>query len=88
MPSSCVRRAAGWTLRVAAGIVAGSVILEQMGFAHGVAGKDAAFLQDSAGADLVPFGYLGAKHIVTGYDHLLFLFGIIFFLYRLSDVAV
>jgi len=26
--------------------------------------------------------------MVTGYDHLLFLFGVIFFLYRLKDVAV
>jgi hypothetical protein len=32
--------------------------------------------------------YLGAKHMVTGYDHLLFIFGVIFFLYRLSHVAV
>jgi hypothetical protein len=31
--------------------------------------------------------YLGAKHMVTGYDHLLFLAGVIFFLYRLKDVA-
>lgn len=34
------------------------------------------------------FLYLGAKHMITGYDHLLFLFGVIFFLYRLRDVAV
>ena len=32
--------------------------------------------------------YLGAKHIVTGYDHLLFLVGVIFFLYRLKDVVL
>ncbi len=31
--------------------------------------------------------YLGAKHMVTGYDHLLFLVGVIFFLYRLKDVV-
>jgi hypothetical protein len=37
---------------------------------------------------IVPFLYLGAKHMVTGYDHLLFLVGVIFFLYRLKDVAV
>jgi hypothetical protein len=30
--------------------------------------------------------YLGAKHMVTGYDHLLFLVGVIFFLYRTGDV--
>ena len=31
--------------------------------------------------------YLGAKHMVTGYDHLAFLVGVIFFLYRLRDVV-
>jgi len=30
---------------------------------------------------------LGAKHMVTGYDHLAFLVGVIFFLYRLKDVV-
>lgn len=56
--------------------------------AHGVAGRDAEFVAQSAGAHIVPFIYLGAKHMVTGYDHLLFLFGVIFFLYRLKDVAL
>ncbi len=56
--------------------------------AHNVAAKDAEFLKQSQGAQVVPFIYLGAKHMVTGYDHLLFLFGVIFFLYRLRDVAV
>jgi hypothetical protein len=56
--------------------------------AHNVAAKDAEFLKQSQGAQIVPFIYLGAKHMVTGYDHLLFLFGVIFFLYRLKDVAV
>ena len=31
--------------------------------------------------------YLGAKHIVTGYDHLAFLVGVIFFLYKLKDIV-
>jgi hypothetical protein len=31
--------------------------------------------------------YLGAKHMVTGYDHLAFLVGVIFFLYRLKDIV-
>lgn len=56
--------------------------------AHGVAGQDAAFLQRNDGAQLGPFFYLGAKHMVTGYDHLAFLFGVIFFLYKMRDVAV
>jgi len=55
--------------------------------AHGVSGKDAVFLQSIKGAAIGPFLYLGAKHMVTGYDHLLFLVGVIFFLYRLKDVV-
>src|SRR5262249_3858603 len=56
--------------------------------AHGVSGKDAAFLQGLQGAAVGPLMYLGAKHMVTGYDHLLFLIGVIFFLYRLKDVLL
>jgi len=54
--------------------------------AHGVSGKDAVFLQSVRGAAIGPMVYLGAKHMVTGYDHLAFLLGVIFFLYRLKDV--
>ena len=56
--------------------------------AHGVSGKDAVFLQGLQGRAVVPLMYLGAKHMVTGYDHLLFLVGVIFFLYRLKDVLL
>lgn len=55
--------------------------------AHGVAEDDKAFFTQNAGMQIIPFIYLGAKHMVTGYDHLLFLFGVIFFLYRLKDVG-
>ena len=55
--------------------------------AHGVSGKDAVFLQSLRGAAVGPLMYLGAKHMVTGYDHLAFLVGVIFFLYRLKDVV-
>jgi len=51
-----------------------------------VSGKDAVFLQSVRGAAIGPMMYLGAKHMVTGYDHLAFLLGVIFFLYRLTDV--
>jgi len=63
---------------------AASAVLE----AHGVSGKDAVFLQGLQGRAIIPLMYLGAKHMVTGYDHLLFLVGVIFFLYRLKDVAM
>jgi hypothetical protein len=57
-------------------------------WAHGVSGGDAAYLQTLDGVEFFPLMYLGAKHMVTGYDHLLFLAGVIFFLYRLKDVAL
>lgn len=56
--------------------------------AHGIAGDDQEFLLRATGAHIGPYVYLGAKHMVTGYDHLLFLAGVIFFLYRLKDVAL
>ncbi len=56
--------------------------------AHGVTGGDAAYLRSMSGLHVVPLMYLGAKHMVTGYDHLLFLAGVVFFLYRLKDVAL
>jgi hypothetical protein len=55
--------------------------------AHNVSKRDAAFVETNQGAAIGPFLYLGAKHMVTGYDHLLFLVGVIFFLYRLKDVV-
>jgi hypothetical protein len=55
--------------------------------AHGVSGKDAVFLQSIQGAAIGPLMYLGAKHMVTGYDHLAFLVGVIFFLYRMKDIV-
>ena len=56
--------------------------------AHGVTAGDKGYIQESSGSLTAPFIYLGAKHMVTGYDHLLFLFGVVFFLYRFRDVAV
>ena len=74
---------------VASGIVAFIFALLFAGdvSAHGITGKDAIFLQNVDGAAIGAFIYLGAKHMVTGYDHLLFLVGVIFFLYRLKDVV-
>jgi hypothetical protein len=56
--------------------------------AHGVSGKDAVFLQGLDGRAIGALMYLGAKHMVTGYDHLLFLVGVIFFLHRAKDVLL
>jgi hypothetical protein len=57
-------------------------------WAHGISGDDQAFLLRTSGAHIGPYLYLGAKHMVTGYDHLFFLAGVIFFLYRLKEVAL
>jgi hypothetical protein len=64
------------------------VILIDPAAAHGVPTGDQAYIEAVQGRNLIPFTYLGAKHMVTGYDHLLFLFGVIFFLYRLKDVGL
>jgi hypothetical protein len=74
--------------RVAALLVCLGLLLGGPAFAHGVADRDEAFLARNDGLAVVPYLYLGAKHMVTGYDHLLFLAGVIFFLYRIRDVAL
>ncbi len=56
--------------------------------AHGVDESTRAFLQQHTGVQIIPFLYIGAKHMITGYDHLLFLVGVIFFLYRSRDVLL
>ena len=75
-------------LRCATLIAFVAVAFSHSVFAHGVAEGDASFLQSKEGFHFWPYFYLGAKHMVTGYDHLLFLAGVIFFLYRLRDVGI
>jgi hypothetical protein len=65
----------------------GSLAWPEVVAAHGVSNRDAAFVRTVTGPAPAPFMYLGAKHMVTGYDHLLFLVGVIFFLYRTSEVV-
>ena len=57
-------------------------------FAHDVDDGTKAFLQNNDGIAIIPFLYIGAKHMVTGYDHLLFLVGVLFFLYRAKDILI
>lgn len=56
--------------------------------AHDVTPGDAGYIQEIFGVHIIPFMYLGAKHMVTGYDHILFLLGVVFFLYRLKDIII
>ncbi len=62
-------------------------MLAPAALAHGITGADQVFVINNVGTQIGPYIYLGAKHMVTGYDHLLFLAGVIFFLYRLKEVA-
>ncbi len=57
-------------------------------YAHGVDEDTQTFLSGNSGVAFVPFLYIGAKHMLTGYDHLLFLVGVIFFLYRPKEVLL
>lgn len=51
--------------------------------AHGVSSADQATLN---GGGLGAYVYVGAKHMLTGYDHLLFLAGVIFYLNNFRDI--
>jgi hypothetical protein len=62
--------------------------LGSVAMAHGVDDATRQFLLGNKGSAVIPFIYIGAKHMVTGYDHLLFLVGVIFFLYRDKDVVI
>ncbi|MEM0909247.1 MAG: HupE/UreJ family protein [Pseudomonadota bacterium] len=73
-----------WLLLIGAALVS----LTMTAHAHDVTPGDAGYIQEVWGVKLIPFAYLGAKHMVTGYDHILFLLGVVFFLYRTKDVAI
>lgn len=81
-----------WLIRpmalVAAALAIVSVSAVDPATAHAVAEGDKGYIQEITGIYLFPFLYLGAKHMVTGYDHILFLFGVIFFLYRMKHIAI
>ena len=64
------------------------LVMSPSALAHAVAQGDKGYIQEISGVHLLPFVYLGAKHMVTGYDHILFLLGVVFFLYRIQHVAL
>ena len=70
-----------WLLFVAA-------FIPSVAMAHGVDEGTQQFLSNNEGMAILPFMYIGAKHMVTGYDHLLFLVGVLFCLYRPKDVLI
>ncbi len=69
-------------------IFAAGLLCPRPAAAHNVSKRDASFVQSTKGAAIAPFVYLGAKHMVTGYDHLAFLVGVVFFLYKLKDIVL
>ena len=69
-------------------ILISAAFLIDPAFAHNVTQGDKGYILEITGMNLVPFTYLGAKHMVTGYDHLLFLFGVIFFLYKPKHIGI
>jgi hypothetical protein len=86
IPSAVRKRwllAFGW---LTAGVFVQGLVTQAA--AHAIGGSDAAFVAATSGPDPFPFLYLGAKHMVTGYDHLMFLLGVIFFLFRFRQIAL
>lgn len=73
---------------IAVVILAFLMLMSSEALAHAVAQGDKGYIQEITGTNIVSFIYLGAKHMVTGYDHVLFLFGVIFFLYKMKDIAL
>lgn len=69
-------------------LLAAVLLTAAQALAHNVTAGDAGYIQEIWGVQIIPFMYLGAKHMVTGYDHILFLLGVVFFLYRMKDVGI
>lgn len=69
-------------------LLAAFVLTVSQALAHNVTAGDAGYIQEIWGVKIIPFIYLGAKHMVTGYDHILFLLGVVFFLYKMKDVGI
>jgi hypothetical protein len=84
LPRNALDRTGEWLALVVTVWSLAAVVLD----AHGVSTRDGRFLQTVNGAAIAPLMYLGAKHMVTGYDHLLFLVGVVFFLYRSRDILL
>lgn len=59
-------------------------MLSSFALAHGMSAEDKERILN---AGYLEFAQLGASHMLTGYDHLLFLFGVVFFLTKFTDVV-
>jgi hypothetical protein len=81
---SCIRRS---LIAAVIAVALISLLWPAAAGAHNVSKRDASFVASNQGTAIGAFLYLGAKHMVTGYDHLMFLVGVIFFLYKLKDIV-
>lgn len=79
---------APWLRSLALLALAALLLTSANAFAHDLSDANRAYVQSIHGPAPIPFLYLGAKHMVTGLDHVLFLVGVVFFLYRLRDVVL
>lgn len=64
-------------------IIASFLLLSSSAFAHGISAADTQAMIDGGNLRYI---WLGATHMLTGYDHLLFLFGVIFFLTSTKEI--
>lgn len=90
---SCWRSARNGSDPMSAGrftqaLLAVGLTLPAIALAHNIGESNARFVEALSGPAVFAFAYLGAKHMVTGYDHLLYLVGILFYLSRPRDIAL
>ena len=64
------------------------LLLPVLALGHNISESNASFVEQLNGPAVAPFLYLGAKHMFTGYDHVLFLVGVVFFLAKPRDVVL
>ncbi len=60
------------------------VLLSNLAYAHGMSEEEKLAIIDGGN---LQYMWLGATHMLSGYDHLAFVFGIIFFLTTFRDIA-
>jgi hypothetical protein len=77
-----------WRAACLLALTAAAVLWAGAALSHAVTLGDKGYIQEVSGVHIIPFLYLGAKHMVTGYDHILFLLGVIFFLYGMKEIGI
>ncbi|MGB3608005.1 HupE/UreJ family protein [Psychroserpens sp.] len=60
------------------------LLLPALAIAHGVSDADQEILNSGG---LLSYIYVGAKHMLTGYDHILFIIGVVFYLNGFKDIV-